>query len=80
MAARVGKVHRNTHLKWLTIKVGGAYIPPPRCAAARRDGAPVKLITVPWFLVWLMAGRERFRSPPVFRKAALAVFPLAFAV
>ena len=27
-----------------------------------------------------VAGRERLRSPPVFRKAALAVFPLAFAV
>ena len=73
MAAGVGKVHCNTHLEWLTIKVGGAYIPPPRCAAARRDGAPVKLITVPWFLVWQwleesgfealrFSGRRRWRS------------------
>jgi hypothetical protein len=27
-----------------------------------------------------LAGRERLRSPPVFRKAALAIFPPAFAV
>jgi hypothetical protein len=27
-----------------------------------------------------LAGRERLRSPPVFRKAALAVLPPAFAV
>src|SRR5258707_1465551 len=73
MAAGVGKVRCNLYLKRLTLKVGGAYIPPPRCAAARRDGAPAKLITVPWFLVWQwleesgfealrFSGRRRWRS------------------
>jgi len=64
----------------LTIKVGGAYISLPRCAAARRDGAPAKLITVPWFLVWQWLEERGFEALRFFRKAALAVFPLAFAV
>ena len=74
MAERPGKsAVQHLFRERLTIKVGGAYIPPPRCAAAQRDGAPAKLITVSWFLVWLwleergfealrLSGRRRWRS------------------
>src|SRR5262249_677736 len=34
MAKKTGNLQCKTHMpQWLTLKVGGAYIPPPRCAA-----------------------------------------------
>jgi hypothetical protein len=76
MAERAGKdAIRHPFRERLTIKVGGAYIPPPtvRCRSARWRTCEAHHRTVVSRLA--LAGRERLRSFPVFRKAALAVLP-----